>query len=371
VILLALSGSSPLFAQPAASQPAVRFVTQVAEDAQANLKLDWVNHMEVAGNFLLETSHRDGRVNVFSRDPKTGEIKFLNFVDLAADLKKAGTHLDAYPVLAKQNIMYITGAWTHANSNAHSLGLNWYRFDPKDGSTRRAGSIPCDAGSLIGSPDGKSFYLAAWFTKAIYPITVDAETGAPRIGEKLVGKGLSGGLVYSSDRKQLYSCDGQSVAWVQVKADGSLEYGGSADLAALEPPNGLRSIGVGVSPDGHHVYVSLWTYKYSALGLFSRDSATGKLTFVEKLAIDPNMVGINTMVFTADGATGYYSSSPENSGSCLGWFTRDAKTGRLTFGGVADKSKIGPNHLAYDEASGTIYLAGNWNTKYFNIYKTK
>jgi len=362
-----------LLAAPAGAadgKPAVVFVKQIVEDGKADLRLDWVNTIRVHGDFVLATSHRDGRVNVFRRDVKTGDLKYLNFVDLAVQLGRPGTHLDAFPVLAGDNFLYVTGAWTHAHGNADGLGLRWYKFDPKDGPTRLLGAVPCDAGRLQTTPDGKGLILSAGFSSAFYPITLDG-AGKPTVGAKVAGKGLGDVSVPSPDGKQLYSVSDGAIGRVDVGTDGSVAYGGSCDLSALKPKPELRAQTVAVSPDGRHVYAALWTYKYNALGLFNRDAKTGALTFAEELKVDPNMVGINHIVFTADGKTGYYTSSPENSGACLGWFSRDPETGRLAFGGVAEKSKVGPNDFGLAADGGTIYMAGNWNTRFFNIYRVK
>ncbi len=323
------------------------------------------------GEHLFATSHRDGRVNVFRRDPATGLLTFASYVDLAVQLGHPGRHLDAFPGLARRNLLYVTGMWTHASSDRDSLGISWYEFDPKDGSARRAGTIPCDAGAILPAPGGQGLYLGAVFSKAIYAVSLDAATGRPTIGAKTVGRGIGGLCVPSPDGRQLYSLDGQAVGWVEAAPAGSLAYGGSCDLAPLAPRSGLRASTVAIPPDGKHAYVAMWTYGYNSLGLFGRDEKTGALSFMKKLDAHPSMVGINHMVFTADGKRGYYSSSPENSGACLGWFTRDPETGALEFGGVAEKSRIGPNHFAFAPESGTIYLAGNWNTKYFSIYSAK
>ena len=143
------------------------------------------------------------------------------------------------------------------------------------------------------------------------------------------------------------------------------------DLAPLSPQRNLRSQAIAVSPDGKHVYVALWTYHYNALGLLARDEKSGALVFRRQLEVDPNMFGLNCIAFTPDGKTGFYSSGTENSGACLGCFTRDPRSGLLRFGGVAEKSKFGPDHMAFDAATGTIYLAGHAGTKYFNVYRCR
>jgi hypothetical protein len=372
VLARALGAGLLLAAAAVGGEPevSIRLVTEIKEDPASDLKLDWVIHTYVAGENLLVTSHRDGRINVFRRDVKTGDVKFLGFHDLASQLKHPGRHLDAYPALTDKNILYATGEWTHSRGNVDSLGLSWYRFDPKDGSLKLLGNIPCDAGALLLAPDRKSLYLTAWHTGAIYPVSLDAE-GQPAVGAKVAGKGLGRDAVLSTDGRFIYSLTDKDLGWVEIKNDGTLAYGGSCELAPLEPPaGGMRSVAMAVSPDGKHAYAWLWTYKYSATGLFNRDPKTGALTFAGKLDVDPGMQGVNHVEFAADGKTGFCSAGPETPGSCLGWFRRDPESGKLAFGGKAPKSPP-PCHFAYCPDSGALYVAGYWSTKSFWVYSAR
>jgi hypothetical protein len=114
-----------------AAEPAgVKFVAEIKQDPAANLKLDWTSVTYVKGEFLFVISHRDGRINTFKRDVKTGSVNYMGFHDLAGQLGKAGRHLDAYPVLTDRNILYVTGEWTHSHGNSDGLGLSWYQFIP-------------------------------------------------------------------------------------------------------------------------------------------------------------------------------------------------------------------------------------------------
>ena len=358
----------PLSAQ-AAETAGIKFVAEIKEDPAANLKLDWAIYTYVKGAYLFVTSHRDGRINTFKRDVKTGDVKFLNYYDLASQLNNGGRHLDTYPVLSDANIVYATGQWTHAQGNGESLGLSWFQFNPADGSLKLLGHIPCDAGALTESPDKKSLYLSAWWSNAIYQVNLDAQ-GKPSIGAKVGGKGLGGQAVCSADGRFLYSMTDQDAGWVEIKKDGTLTYGGSCALAPLNSPGGLRSQALALSPDGKHAYAALWAYNYSGTGLFNRDANSGALTFAQKLTVDPAMQGINHIVFLPDGRTGYYSAGPETPGSCLGWFKRDPASGTLTFGGRAPNSPP-PCHFTYCPDSGALYAAGFWSTKSIWVFNAR
>lgn len=85
-----------------------------------------------------------------------------------------------------------------------------------------------------------------------------------------------------------------------------------------------------ISPDGKHVYVA--AQKDNALVVFSRNEQTGELTLVERLSDGANGVtglqGVTAMGMSADGAQLYVAGSTL---STLTAFTRDPATGKLTF----------------------------------------
>src|SRR5207253_474500 len=106
--------------------------------------------------------------------------------------------------------------------------------------------------------------------------------------------------------------------------DGSLA-GGDAGLRRL---NGAH--GVVVSPDGAQVYVTSKTG--DALTVFSRDVATGALTFVQTKYDSVGGVngldGAEGIAISPDGAHVYVAGRNDNA---LAVFARDAATGAVTF----------------------------------------
>ena len=167
---------------------------------------------------------------------------------------------------------------------------------------------------LARTPEADAFYLAAAFSKALYTVELDAATGRTDNERQEAHRPWY--------RRPLpWSCPAASNFTHRTVAGPSLPVnsrptghsrlaGGLLRPGAAGPEAHPKHSAIAVSPDGKHAYVALWTYGYNALGLFSRNEQSGALTFVEKLAVDPNMVGINQIVFTADGKTGYYTSDP-------------------------------------------------------------
>ena len=88
--------------------------------------------------------------------------------------------------------------------------------------------------------------------------------------------------------------------------------------------------GVAVSPDGSHVYVA--SEYVNSIGVFSRDSSTGALTYVEAQqdgvgGVD-GLAGAKGVTVSPDGSHVYVASSRDNA---IAVFSRDSSTGTLTF----------------------------------------
>src|SRR2546430_7689763 len=120
--------------------------------------------------------------------------------------------------------------------------------------------------------------------------------------------------------------------------------------------------GVVVSPDGAHVYVA--SKVADALAVFSRDAATGALTFVQ--AKKDNIGGVNGLngaegiAVSPDGAHVYVASHNDNA---LAVFSRNVETGAVTFvdiqrdglGGV--DGLLGANAVAVSPDGAHVYAA--------------
>ena len=84
----------------------------------------------------------------------------------------------------------------------------------------------------------------------------------------------------------------------------------------------------------------------------------------------PKMVKLLAVAFEPDGTGGYFASGPESGSSVVGWFTRDPKTGQITFGGEVKGTKGGPTCLFLDSEHGFLY-AGSWSANSLYVMKTE
>jgi len=338
---------------------------------EGELKLDWALQPYIAGPLFFLSVHRSGVINVFNRDEKTGDVKFLSAIPVAKDLGREGTHLDMNLAFSAKNIIYASGSWTHAHGDGDSIGLNYYQVEPKDGTFKKLGTLPCSAGVLYASPDPNTLYLSAYFATQIHVIKLDPASGKPTVAEKLTGKGMGAGLVLSPDKKFCYTlgADG-AVSWLACGADGKLAPIGSLALPEMTI-SGAGDFCLFGSPDGKHVYTAVFKRydrpENAYLASFKRDEKTGALTFIEKL---PPMStgGLTQVSFAPDGLTAYFCAEPEHPASGLGILKRDPETGKLS--GQAMVPGANPaSRFAYASDTGTLYLGGTWSIKSFRIFE--
>ena len=236
------------------------------------------------GNHVYVASYYDDAVSVFSRDLATGE---LSFVDVLRDLEVAG------------------------------LGA------PND---------------VVVSPDNANVYVVAIDSGALTVYDRDTETGE-LAQTQLFSNGISGITSMSRASSVAVTADGTGV---YVTAD----EGDSVTIFSREPGTGLLTYveaivdGAGVdtlqatravvvSPDGNHVYVAATSD--SALTVFSRDTGTQALTYVEShvhtTGVVDGLLNANDVTVSPDGAFVYVVG---NSDHALAVYTRDAATGMLT-----------------------------------------
>jgi hypothetical protein len=330
-------------------------------------RLECDTTIALAGDRIYVGAHYGGGVNILRNDPTGLSPTYLGFIDLTA-VTKPKQHMDCNMAVGRSGILYVVSVATHAGGNNAGLGLFWYKV-AADGSSQLLGRQRCDAGTPTLSADGKSLYLQANFTGAVYRYAL-ADDGTPAQAEKVAGAGLFGKGPLSSDGRWLYSLSlkDHSIGRVGAKDDGTLAYGGALDFSQwIKPVGEVRNSMMAISPDGRHAYAALWGYgvrengkfkNYNALAVFNRDIHSGELTFAEMNPAEPRMANMETLLFRPDGKTAYYVSGNESSGDCVGWLTCDPETGRLTFGGAVPEASNGTT-LAWSSATGTLY-APTW-----------
>ena len=100
--------------------------------------------------------------------------------------------------------------------------------------------------------------------------------------------------------------------------------------------------GVAVSPDGRHVYAV--AKLDDAINVFTSDTATGQLSFVEShthTSADDGLRGATAVTLSPDGKHVYLGSFIDDA---LVVFSRDADTGALTFVQMKRDGSGGINH---------------------------
>ena len=88
---------------------------------------------------------------------------------------------------------------------------------------------------------------------------------------------------------------------------------------------------VTVSPDGSHVYVS--AFLDDSITLFSRNSSTGALTYVEtyESPAQGGLIGVEDVIVSPDGNHVYTAASDSTGIDYVAVFSRDSSTGALTY----------------------------------------
>ena len=236
------------------------------------------------------------------------------------------------------------------------------------------------ATGLAVSPDGRNVYAAGELDDALAVFHRDSASGALTFVETqknvLVTVGpntvdvLNGahGVVVSPDGAHVYVASKDADALVVFSRDavsGALTFV-QAKLDSVGKVNGLDGAqGIAISPDGAHVYVA--GRNDDAVAVFSRDAATGKLTFVEfqrdGSGVD-GLLGAKGVAVSPDGAHVYVAGSLDNA---VAVFARDAATGKLSFIEVQREGVNGVTGLSRARAltvspdGMNLYVAGGYD----------
>ena len=339
-------------------------------------KANFSSYITLRGEYFIASSGRNGRIDIFRRDVKSGDLAYLSCIDA-----KKETFVQTTAVLTDQQRLYIA-AWSGSGRPIRGHGfLESYRLDPKSGTPTRLNWLPCDPGTLHPVPGGTNLVLASPYRHTLQLIRLDPSTGVPTLQEILPQEGLGGNWgQYDHDRQDfagrygasaavpspdgmfLYSSNLHLVGFVEVKTDGSLKYVGSHNFATVWPKQKLVPVqSLAITPDGHWAYLACWinwkpNRMQSTMALLKRDVRTGWLSFVKELRVPSGMTHSTQMEFNRDGQTGYFISGPT-----LGWFRRNDATGELTLGG---RVPLGGDTGARERFicvpdSGIIYVTGS------------
>ncbi len=222
---------------------------------------------------------------------------------------------------------------------AHAVfgSLHFVEFD-KDG----VGAVDGLAGAfgVAASPDGAHVYVASVSDNAVATFSRDPATGALTFVEQ-EKDGVGGVDGLSSASRVALSPDGAHVYVTGEADDAVATFSREPATGALtfveQEKDGVGGVvglngafGVAASPDGAHVYVT--GVNDDAVATFSRDPTTGALTFVEQEkdgvgGVD-GLDGARGVASTPDGAHVYVAGQADDA---VATFSRDPATGALTF----------------------------------------
>jgi 6-phosphogluconolactonase (cycloisomerase 2 family)/Mg-chelatase subunit ChlD len=300
------------------------------------------------GKHVYATGSDDLSMAIFSRNPDTGLLTFIEAVDVFGGI--AGVD-SAYSVaVSPDNLsVYVTGTdstRTDGAIAAYSRNADTGRLSlvemMKNGVNGVVGLN--DLTGITVSPDNKNVYAAnIWHAMAVF--SRDPDTGALTFAQVLeddvdvVNNGLLGVYIV------VVSPDNQHVYVASRRSDTVTVFDRNPDTGTLTFSDQLRgkigdttsnldgAHGLAISPDGQHVYIA--SDNIDMLLNLDRDPQAGTLALIEEFTDD--MAGVDglqngwSVAVSPDGRNVYVAGFDDDS---LAVFTRDAISGMLTFSGV-------------------------------------
>jgi len=298
------------------------------------------------GRYVYGTGGYDDALAVFSRDPTTGTLTFIE------------AHIDGV-----DNVDGLNGVESVAASpdGKHVYTASWLdsavaAFSRKDASGRlefvkavfhqiTAHDGLLGASSVAVSPDGAHIYVGGRGDDAVVAFSRDAGSGQLTFIEAhFEGLGDVDGLwgvsaiALSPDGKYLYAAgetDSAIALFARDAVSGKLSFvealfNGQGGLEGFARPSSLA-----ISPNGSHLYVSTHVdpSRDDWIVAFSRNSATGKLEFVEAYSKDV-VSGCDGFSISAASAIAMSPLGDHVFATTLddavAVFSRDPTTGKLT-----------------------------------------
>jgi 6-phosphogluconolactonase (cycloisomerase 2 family) len=283
------------------------------------------------GDQVYVAGFEDDAVAVFDRDGSTGE---LTFVEVHKDSDPGVDGLDGIQSLAVSP----DGGHVYAAAQVADAVAIFSR----DGGTGELSYMGVVKDSIPGidgldgaywvafGPDGSHVYVAGYYDDAVTLFSRNAETGALSHVETIKDgdpgiNGLNGAsaLALSPDGAHVYVAgrnDDAVAILSRTTGTGALSYVGMArdGVDGVDGLNGARAIAV--SPDGRYVYAA--GQLDDAVAVFSRDTGTGELTFLEvRKDTDPGTDGLDVadgLAVSPDGSFIYVAGYGDDALTVLG-----------------------------------------------------
>lgn len=356
---------------------ALTFV-EVQKDSQGGvngLALAFGVSVSPDGGHVYATGSLDNAVAVFSRDPGSGALSFVQTVkdgEGGMDGLRGAADLCLSP---DQRHVYVAGRTEYA--------LAVLERDPLSGELSFLQVIrDSDAGvdGLYGvtevalSPDGMHLYAAAPNDNAVSIFARDEVTGALSFVAVLPdGEGGVDGLYgvrtvcVSQDGSHVYvagSWSGSVSAFSRDMSSGQLSFVETFEDAGDGGDYLYGASDVIVSADGRHVYVAA---EYdNALSVFEREPSNGSLMFLQALVDNTDGVdGLRAVQNLALSPDGKHVYAPARYDDSVAVFERDPVTGELAYleryiNGVAGVLGIGGAYdVAVSPRGDHVYVAGH------------
>lgn len=335
----------PLFVAVSPGRAAELSLREVHRDGIANVDgIDGPQGLALSadGKYLYVAGSSESAVGIFKRNATTGTLSFAGLVRNDPNNGVSGLGQAQSVALSPDGKhLYVASGSDKAvavfSRSASTGALTFVEAQKQDGVSSVVGLNGAE--SVVVSPDGKNVYVAADVSNAVTVFTRNATSGALTFLESIRDDmpGVDGlekarSVAISADGKNVYatgSLDNAVAVFSRNVATGALTF----QQVLKDGEGGVDGLGraraVAVSHDGLDVYVAGGTD--DAIAIFSRDPATGLLTFhafLSKHQGTKGLDGIQSIVVSEDSTRVYVASSVDQS---VAAFARDLVTGDLTF----------------------------------------
>ncbi len=255
------------------------------------------------GAHLYATGQYDDAIAVFTRNATTGALTFVEVlhdgdaqVPLTIDGLDGAESVAVSPDGAHAYVAGFNDGAVAVFARNPSTGQLTYLETHKDASLGGTASGLLGASTVILSADGGDLYVAGFTSDAVAHFKRDTVVASPTYGK---------------------------LTFQAAVVDGGVQ--GPLTINGLDGAASVR-----LSPGGNHLYVAGAVDK--AVAVFSRDGGTGALTFVEAKVDGQAGVngldGVNNLAVSVDGKNVYATGAGEDA---LAVFSRNDATGALTF----------------------------------------